>query len=154
MQEFRLPPGQHIHGVLQSNHAMVVQAAPDTAAEENPTEMQPVYIWTQVAAPHAYYRHTVAHRHTDTTTCTAVCVSHLPCPDACLQPCSASWPPFMGQDAIYECAMDMRPEDIFQRLVMGGLERNHAEPLGKTLGLDLLGLYKNVQQACLYVLVS
>jgi hypothetical protein len=45
------------------------------------------------------------------------------------------------QDTVYECAMDMRPEEIFKRLVIGGLERNHAEPLGKTLGLDLLGLY-------------
>jgi len=101
MQEFRLPPGQRLQGVLQTRPPLVSVAAapPDSPDSRGKGSVRggstpPLYLWSQ--------------------------------------------------DTIYECAMDMRPEEIFKSLVMGGLERNHAEPLGKTLGLDLLLLYKEV----------
>ena len=47
-------------------------------------------------------------------------------------------------DTVYECSTGMSPEQLFIQLVVSGLERNHAEPLGQTLELDVYSLYKKV----------
>lgn len=49
---------------------------------------------------------------------------------------------------LFECRTDVHPEKIFFQLVSQGLERSEAEEFGKTLGLDLFGLYEQAADAC------
>jgi hypothetical protein len=46
------------------------------------------------------------------------------------------------RDGIYECRPKQPPETIFFRLLAQGMEKTDAEPLGTTVGLDILHLYE------------
>eukprot|EP00658_Telonema_sp_P-2_P041210 TRINITY_DN2946_c0_g1_i1.p1 TRINITY_DN2946_c0_g1~~TRINITY_DN2946_c0_g1_i1.p1 ORF type:complete len:1090 (+),score=259.73 TRINITY_DN2946_c0_g1_i1:160-3270(+) len=90
MQQFQMPDGQNIRGLLRCRAVQTECTDPGCTVESQDT----MYLWTA--------------------------------------------------DTVYECCCDMSPEQLFTQLVTSGLERNHAEPLGQTLELDVLQLYLQV----------